>query len=183
MKKILKLLTICTLAIMLCFPMVACGEKTSGSENGAGEKVKLETIVVNEVEFENSDNVKLTQDGNIVTISGKIDAMSKSQKNAYGVDDVTHVVAIKFTFDRERTLSSFKLKGDVTKVYSDDANVENYSGKLTDLLDNEAGEDSYCELLLSANTEEYSLISKYTDGTESTIKIKIVATLSTATSD
>ena len=131
--------------------------------------------MLSEVEFENAKTVSIEQDSSVFTISGTIDAMSESQKTTFGVDEVTHVFVIKLTFDRERTLSYFELKGNTTKVYSTNSDDENYVGPLTDLLDNEEGEDAY--------TKEYSLTVKYTDDTESRIQVKVVATLATATEE
>ena len=53
-------------------------------------------------------------------------------------------------------------------------------GSLTDLLDNESGEDAYCNLVLSANTKNYSITAKYSDGHEVQITLEITATLATA---
>ena len=147
------------------------------------EKVELSKVTLGEVEFENADTVTLKQDCDDVTVSGKIDAMSESQKNAYGVEGVTHVVGVKFTFDKERTLSKFEIKGNITKVFSDDSTDENYVGSLTSLLDNESGEDAYTYLVLSANTKNYTLKAVYTDDTESVITVKIDATLATASAE
>ena len=106
--------------------------------------------------------------------------MSVAQVSSFGMDGVTHVVVIKFEFDNERTIDSFTIKGNVTKVYSTNKEDENYVGSLSSLLENEDGEDAYCNLILSANTKEYSLISKYSDDTVSEIKLLIDATLVTA---
>ena len=109
--------------------------------------------------------------------------MSESQKSAYGVEEVTHVAVVKFVFDKEKTLSSFKIKGNTTKVFSDDNTEDNYVGSLTDLLDSETGEDAYTYLILSANTKDYTLTAKYNDDSESVIKVKITATLANATAE
>lgn len=184
--KIFKNLCVVFVAVVLCLGFVSC--KSSGNNNQSGnsavaEKVTLEKSVINEVEFENSKSVKIDQDSNIVTVSGTIDAMSDSQKSVFNEESSTHVVCLKFAFDKERTLSKFEIKGSKSKVFADDKNVENYAGKISDLFDSEPGEDAYSNLVLSANVNEYSLISTYTDGTKSTIKLKIVATLATATAE
>lgn len=181
MKKLLKIMPIFILMIAIFANLVACGENKNDEK--IAESVELSTALLGEIEFENSEMTKLEQEDSTVTVSGTIDAMSKSQKNAFGSDDTTHVVALKFTFDKERTISSFTIKGDKTKVYSDEKTEDNYAGKISDLLDNDKGQDAFCYLVLSANTKEYQLISKYSDGTESTITLKIDATLATAKAD
>lgn len=185
MRKILKFSFILAFAFLITFSLVACGKSggEGGKECSVAEKVELGKTMLGEVEFENSDEVELKQDCGTVTISGTIDAMSDSQKSAYGVEDVTHVAVVKFMFDKERTLSSFEIKGNTTKVFSDDDSKENYAGTLTDLLDNESGEDAFTYLILSANTKEYTLTTVYTDDTESVISLKINATLATATAE
>lgn len=185
MKKILKSLTTISFVMMFAVFMVACGSGTSEPDTGKiiPEKVTLATTTLSEVEFANADTVKLEQKNTDVTISGKIDAMSESQKSAFGVNDATHVVALKVSFDKERTLKTFELKGNVTKVYSSDSEVENYVGSLSDLLDNDGGDDSYCNLLLSAQTKNYTLKAIYTDGTTREMKINITATLATASAE
>lgn len=160
--------------VSICF--VACGK----SETKIAEKITLAKTVLSEVEFENSDKVKLEQESSNVVINGEIEAMSKAQSSAFGVSDVSHVVVIKFMFDDERTIDSFEIKGDVTKVYSTDKTQENFVGLLSELLDNEPSEDAYCNLILSANTKNYTLTCKYTDGTTSVINLKIQADLVTA---
>lgn len=178
MKKIVKLTRSLAL-IFFAFLMVvtcACGS----NKNQIPEKVELASTMFKEIEFENSDTVKLKQDENEVKITGTINKMSDSQKNVFGVDDVTHVVVLKFTFDRERTISYFKIKGETTKVYSDNSKEAGYTGKLSDLLDNEDNEDAFCYLILSANTKSYELTAKYTDGQVSNVKVEITATLATA---
>ena len=144
------------------------------------ESVTLDDVVLSEVEFENSEKVKIEKSDDGYKIMGEIESMSVAQVNAFGLDDVTHVVILKFEFDKERTIDSFSIKGNTTKVYSTNKDEENYVGSLSSLLDNEDGEDAYCRLILSANTKEYILMSKYTDGTISELKIKIEATLVTA---
>ncbi len=187
MKNLLKNVSLFILMICLSMALVSCG-KSSGNSNqngngGTAEKVSFEKATLKEVEFEPSEGSKIKQEGSTVTVSGTIDAMSESQKIAFGKEGITHVVPLKFTFDKERTISKFEIKGDEIKVYSDSKDVENYVGSITELLDSEAGEDSYCYLILSAKTDCYKLISTYTDGTESTIELKIVATLATATAE
>ena len=186
MKKIFKYTFVLLFSFMLTLSVVACGGGGTTNNNNeckVAEKVELTKATLSEVEFENAETVKLEQDCENVTISGKVEAMSDSQKSAYGVEDVTHAVAVKFTFDKERTLSSFEIKGNTTKVFSDDSTDENYVGALTDLLDNESGEDAYTKLILSANTKEYKLTAVYTDNSESVITLKIDATLASATAE
>lgn len=178
MKKIIKNIFIVFVAmIAVCF--AACG-KTDGK---TAEKVTLAKTVLNEVEFENSEKTKISQTGDDVKISGEIEAMSEAQKSTFGVSGVTHVVVIKLKFDEERTIDSFEIKGKTTKVYSTDKNDENYVGSLTELLDNKSSEDAYCNLILSANTKNYTLTCKYSDSTSSVINVVIDADLVTATSD
>ncbi len=162
--------------IIMIFVCVGC----NSDKKVSAEKITLENTVLNEVEFENSDKTKLesTKDG--YKVVGEIESMNPAQKSVFGVEDVTHVIVIRFEFDRERTIDSFTIKGEVTKVYSTDKNDENYVGSLSSLLDNKSGEDAYCDLILSANTKEYMLISKYSDDTISEIKLSIDATLVTA---
>lgn len=178
MKRIVK--TIFSLFMMiLCVGFVACGQ----SKTATAEKISLDKTVFGEVEFQNSEKVKLKQTGDTCVISGEIEAMSKPQASVYGVPDVTHVVVVKFMFDKERTIDSFEIKGEVTKVYSTDKNAENYVGSILSLLDNESSGDAFCYLILSANTKEYTLTSTYTDSTTSVITVKIDATLVTAKSE
>ena len=179
MKTIKTFIAICFLAI-IGFVMVACG-KTEGCN--VKEKVSLATTMLGEVEFDNSENVKLKQDCGEVIISGQIDAMSNAQIAEFGLEDVTHVVVLKFEFDNERTLSCFEIKGATTKVYSTDTSDENYVGSISELLDSEDGEDAYCYLILSANTKEYSLTARYSDESSSEIMLKIDATLVTASAE
>lgn len=181
MKKLLKTMISFAFVFAIMFSLVACGGKKNDDKKcDVAEKITLAKVTLGEVEFDNADTVKLEQDCASVIVSGKIDAMSASQKNAYGVEDVTHVVSLKFEFDKERTLKTFSLKGNITKVYSTDNSVENYVGSLTDLLDSAEDEDAYTKLVLSANTKEYELTAIYTDGTTSKIELEISATLATA---
>lgn len=175
MKNLVKILTSFMMIILTVF-IVSCGNEKSKT----AESVTLDKTVLSEVEFENSDKVKLKQKDDVIEITGEIEAMSASQKSAFGVSDATHVVVIKFMFDKERTIDSFEIKGDVTKVYSTDKTKENYVGSISGLLDNESGDDAYCYLILSANTKQYSLTSTYTDSTSSKITLNINATLVTA---
>ena len=185
--KIFKKLGFLALVCLISISIISCGNTIKGGggggSNGPSEKIELTKAMLSEVEFENAKTVSIEQDSSVFTISGTIDAMSESQKTTFGVDEVTHVFVIKLTFDRERTLSYFELKGNTTKVYSTNSDDENYVGPLTDLLDNEEGEDAYTILILSANTKEYSLTVKYTDDTESRIQVKVVAALATATEE
>ena len=83
-----------------------------------------------------------------------------------------------------RTEAPFTLQWKyLTNNWNGNKNDENYVGPLSSLLDNEDGEDAYCNLILSANTKEYSLIAKYSDDTSSEIKLKIDATLVTAVAE
>ena len=176
MKKIAKsLLTICMVLVSLVF--VACGKD---AEKPA-EKITLAKTILGEVEFENSDKVEIKQDEREWVVSGEIEAMTDAQKSAFGVENVTHIVVVKFEFDKERTIDYFKIEGETTKVYSTDDSDEKYVGSISDLLDSESSEDAFCYLILSANTKEYKLVSKYTDGVESEVELKIQATLVTAT--
>lgn len=180
MKK-LKILFSLMIMIFMSASIVSCG--LTGNDKKIAEKVELADVKFEDVDFKNSDAVELKQDDNVVTISGTIDAMSDAQKEAYGKDGITHVVTLKFKFDKEKTLSKFELKGNETKVFSDTTSVENYVGSITDLLDSEDDEDAYANLILLANTSEYKLVSTYTDGTVSSIDVKITATLATATTE
>lgn len=178
MKKSLKIISLFMFSFLLAFSLVACGGSQK-KDDTISEKVELSKVVLNEVEFNNSEAVKLKQEGDEVEITGTIDAMSESQKTTYGVQDVTHVVALKVTFDKEKTLKLFEIKGNTTKVFSENSTDENYAGSLSELLDNESGEDAYTNLVLSANTKEYTLTAKYTDESVSEIEIEIKATLAT----
>ena len=176
MRKILKVATSIFLMILLSVGFVACGS----NDCKVKETVSLAKTVLGEVEFENSDKVTLKQDCDKVVIGGSIDAMSAAELSEFGVEDVTHVVVLKFMFDKEKTIDSFEIKGAMTKVYSTDETQENFAGSITDLLDNEADEDAFTYLVLSANTKEYTLTSKYTDGTSSVLNVVIEATLVSA---
>ncbi len=178
MRRLLKSVFVIALAIVSIIG-VACGEK----DDTINEKISLAKTVLGEVEFKNSEKVKLNQNENEFVVSGEIEGMSAAQKSEFGLDGVTHVVVLKFVFDDERTIDYFKIDGDVEKVYSTDKNTENYVGSISELLDNEPGEDSFCYLVLSSNTKEYKLTSRYTDGRESVIELKIEATLSSAKSE
>ena len=175
MKNMLKSIFIIFLGL-ISFICVAC-EKKDINQN---EKISLAKTILGEVEFENSDKVKIAQNKNEWVVSGEIETMSFAQKSSFGVDDVTHVVVLKFEFDKERTIDYFEIKGETVKVYSTDKNEQNYVGSISDLLDNDEGEDAFCYLILSANTKNYELTSRYTDGVESVMKLVIDATLSTS---
>lgn len=180
MKYLLKTIFAFCSVFIVAFTVVACGN------NGGckiAESVTLAKTTFGEVEFENSEKVKLKQDCGEVEITGEIEAMSSAQVAEFGVQDVTHVVVLKFMFDKERTISYFEIKGETTKVYSTNSEDLNYVGSISDLLDSESDEDAYCYLILSASTKEYELTSKYTDGTTSEIDVEIKATLLTAVED
>lgn len=179
MKKRLKNISIFVLTLFVMVGASACNFM-SNNECKTAEKLELSSAVINEVEFKNGDNVSLKQECKEVFVEGQIDAISEAQKSAFGQSDVTHVVVLKMTFDKERTLDSVEIKGANTKVFSTNPEDENYAGGLTDLLDNESGEDAYCNLVLSANTKNYSITAKYSDGHESQITIEITASLATA---
>lgn len=182
MKKIIKTISVFSFMVLISVCICACGLKTA-NECKTTEAVKLETVMLSEVEFKNSETVTLNQECDDIEISGTIDAMTAAQKSVYGTSDVTHVVALKITFDKERTISYFEIKGETTKVYSTNSEDLNYVGSISDLLDSESDEDAYCYLILSASTKEYELTSKYTDGTTSEIDVEIKATLLTAVED
>ena len=182
MKKNIKITTTMFFALIIAVLFCACG-MTPNNECKTAESIKLETVMLSEVEFKNSDTVLLNQECDNVEISGSIDAMTAAQKSVYGLNDVSHVVALNITFDKERTIDYFKIQGEITKVFSTNNTVENYVGSITDLLDNKQGEDAYANLILSAKTKEYTLTTKYTDGHESEITIKINATLASAESE
>lgn len=177
MRKILKLISCFVIMLIVPFVMVACGEK---DKYDVAEKVTLAKTILGEVEFENSENVKLEQNCEKVVVSGSIDAMTQAQVSEFGKEDATHVVILKFEFDKTKTISSFEIAGEITKVYSTDPNAKNYVGSISDLLDNEDDEDAFCYLLLSAGTKNYNLTSTYTDGTSSKIELEITATLVSA---
>lgn len=186
MKKVIKSIFSIALMVVVGVLFVACGNKTPKAQeetNTIPEKVSLSSAMLGEVEFANADTVELSQDGETVVISGKVDAMSASQKNAYGVESITHVVVLKVDFDKERTLKTFMIKGNTTKVYSSDSSEENYVGSLTDLLDNEEGEDAFCNLILSVQTKQYTLKAVYTDNTEREITVNVETTLATASAE
>lgn len=180
MKNLISKISLLVLMICVSFSFVCCGKANRADGKLPAEKVSLAKVMISDVEFENSKSTEIKQEGSKYTISGTIDSMSKSQKIAFGSDEVTHVVALKFTFDKERTISAFEIAGNEVKVYSDDKKVKNYVGSISELLDSEEGEDAYCNLVLSANTKSYRLKSTYSDGTESTIEVEIAATLATA---
>lgn len=163
----------------ISFMCVACNKKN----NNISEEITLAKTVLREVEFENSEKVKLNQVDDGFVVDGEIESMSPAQVSAFGVEKVSHVVVFKCLFDKERTIDYFKIKGDTVKVYSTDKNDEGYVGSISNLLDNDASEDAFCYLILSANTKEYEIMSKYTDGVESNFKIKIEATLSETKSE
>ena len=178
MGKIIKSMFVVFLGL-ISFVCVACEKKS----DKPAEEITLAKTILGEVEFENSDKVKLKQDNDEWIISGEIETMSPAQASAFGVEGINHVVVVKFMFDKERTIDYFKIKGETTKVYSTDKTDENYVGSISSLLDSESGEDAFCYLILSAKTKEYELTSKYTDGIESTVELKIEATLSQAISE
>lgn len=189
MKK-LKQFTVAFLVLFVCFAFVGCNEvanPSGGDPNGQtkqiAEKFELGKTTLGSVEFENDEEVKISNNNETYEISGTIPAMTDAEKQAFGVDDVTHTVALKLTFDKEKTLSECKIQGNTTKVFSDNKDAENYVGSLTDLLDNESNQDAFCYLVLSANTKEYTITATYTDKTTSVLKLKINATLATATVD
>lgn len=182
MRKTFKFVASIMFSFLIAVSLVACGSKPEKG-NSVPEKIELSKVVLSEVEFENANTVKLEQKDSTVTVSGTIDAMSASQKNAFGVQDVTHVVALKMTFDKEKTLKSFEIKGDKTKVFSENSSDDNYAGSLSELLDNEASEDAYTNLVLSANTKEYTLTAKYTDESTSAVKVVVKATLAVASAE
>ena len=175
--KIFVKIAVCVMVLVFVMGgFIACGRKSNNDES-VSEQIELTSATLGEVEFENSDAVELKQESNVVVVSGKIDKMSNSQKMEFGVEDVTHVVVLKVKFDEERTIDTFEIKGEKTKVYSTDESVENYAGSISELLDSSDGEDAYVNLVLSANTKEYQLTSKYNDETKSVVKISIVASL------
>lgn len=178
MKKLILTLSIFLCAALFCFNFVAC--KNGKNSEHSGEAVELAETTIGEISFENSESTKISSEGKEYIISGKIDKMSDAQKNAFGVEDVSHVVCIKFVFDREKTLDSFEIVGAIKKVYSTDQSVENYAGSLSELLDNNDGEDAYCLLVLSAGTKKYDLVCNYSDRSRSVISLKIEAALVSA---
>ena len=136
MKNLVKNLFVFAL-IFISSIFVACGEKS----NSFSENIALGKTIIGEVEFENSEEVKLEKNDSGWSVSGEIESMSPAQKSAFGVDDVSHVVVLKFTFDKERTIDYFKIKGETTKVYSTDKTVDGYVGSISDLIDSEDSED------------------------------------------
>lgn len=178
MKKIFLTLSIFLCALAVCFNFAACNKNENS--NKSGESVSLAETVIDEISFENSDATKISSDGKTYTISGKIEKMSDAQKNAFGVEDVSHVVCLKFVFDREKTLDNFEIVGAERKVFSTDKSVKNYAGSLSDLLDNNDGEDAYCFLVLSAATKKYDLICNYSDRSSSVVVLNIEASLVSA---
>ena len=182
MRKVFNLCVSVLVIAVVVFAATAC-DNLSSKECQTAESVELSSVVLAEVEFKNSEGVKLEQSCDEIEVSGRIDAMTNAQKSVYGVQDVSHVVCVKITFDKERTISSFKMEGSVVKVYSTNNADENYAGSLTDLLDNESGEDAFTNIILSANTKQYKLTIKYTDGYESVLDVEIKATLATAESE
>lgn len=182
MKKIIKIMSFALVVTAVIFSFIGCGknENRKNETCNTAEKITLASAVLGEVEFTNADTVKLEQDCDEVDITGTVSKMSASQKTAYGLESVDHVVVVKMMFDKERTLSSFELKGDIVKVFSTDNTVENYAGSISDLLDSESGEDAYCYLILSAERKDYTLTSKYSDGTKSVISVEVSATLANA---
>ena len=175
MEKYLKKYILLLMGMFVLFYVVSCRNKEKIIK--VAEEISLANTVFNEVEFENSESVKIDQKLDLVIISGNIEEMSDAQKSVYGDDETTHVVVLKFMFDKEKTIDIFEIKGRQTKVYSSDSSVENYTGKLSAILDNDPEEDAFCYLILSANTKEYMLKATYTDSTSSTIRIKIDSTL------
>lgn len=178
MKKIIKTFVSVCMVLVSIF-LVACKKESKEYS----EKISLAKTMIGEVEFENSDKVKLDDNENEWVVSGEIESMSSAQKSAFGVDSVTHVVVLKFEFDDERTIDYFKIKGETTKVYSTNKDDENYVGSISELLDSESSEDAFCYLILSANTKNYELTAKYTDDVENVINLKITATLVSASAE
>ena len=179
MKKLIKNICFAFAIMLFAVSSVACGAKVK-TVKAVAEKVEGGSVVFSEVEFKNADTVKIKQDNKLVVVSGSIEKMTDAQKVVFNKENVTHVVVLKFMFDDERTIESFEIKGDMTKVYSVDESVDNYVGSISSLLDSEAGEDAYTYLILSANTKEYKLKTTYSDETESVLTVKIDATLVSA---
>lgn len=176
-----KYLTICCLLFCFTLFVVSCsGASPKSSNESVAEQVSLTQANIDEILFENSNSVNLEQDDRLFKINGIIDEMSLAQKNAFGVQDVTHVFVLKYIFDKERTISKFEISGDITKVYSVEKNVKNYVGSISDLFDNDDGEDAYTNLILSANTKKYTIVSTYSDGSNSQIEIYVDATLASS---
>ena len=175
MKKLIKNIAI-LVSIFISFNFVACGEK----KTVIAEKLTLAKTMIGEVEFQNGDGVKIEQEENKWIIDGKIEVMSDAQKAAFGSQDATHVFVVKLLFDKERTIDYLKIKGEITKVYSTDKNDEGYVDSISNILDNEDGEDAFVYLILSANTKSYGLDVKYTDGKSVELEIDVKAMLVTA---
>lgn len=177
MKNFNKLLITLCLAVTM-FVFVSCGGATPKSPNETmAEKIELSTATIGEINFENSKLTSISQNEREFTVTGSIEQMSLEQQNAFGDKAVKHVVVLKYIFDKERTIDEFEIAGKNTKVYSTDKSVKNYVGSITDLLDNDDGEDAYTNLILSAETKEYIITAKYSDGEISKATIKIQATL------
>ena len=183
MRKIFKI----TLSIIKSFVvgdlLIGCGnsgdQQQTNFQNKAAaiaENVELSSAVLGEIEFENASTVNLNKNGNQINITGRVDAMSAAQKNAFGDDSITHVVVLKFTFDTEKTVSSFELKGNVTKVFSTNESDEISPYPTVVIV-------AYCYLILSAGTSQYTLKTKYTDETTSTVIVNMNATLTTANAE
>lgn len=187
MKKIFNGIICLMLLLVVCVGFVGCdktaSEKNNDNSQKIAEKIELSSATLGDVEFDNAKTVKLDKSGNTFTVSGTVPAMSKSQILAFGVQDVTHCFVIKLTFDKEKTISTFSIKGNTEKVYSVDSKVNNYVGSISDLLDSEDGEDAFCYLVLAANTEKYEFTATYSDKTTSHITLKVTATLATAEED
>ena len=174
----MKIFKILSVAILIVFGMgvVACDNK----ENVVAENISLSNAMIGEVEFQNSEDLKLDQDDGEWVVDGGIEAMTDAQKAAFGSSDVTHVVVLKLLFDKERTIDYLKIEGSVTKVYSTNKEDGGYIGSISSILDNDDGEDAFTYLILSANTKKYDLTIKYTDGVISNLKIEIKAMLVSA---
>jgi len=115
MNKIFKITSVFILMISVAF-MIAC-EKIDNGDCKVAESIELSSVVFNETEFENAESVEFSQKCDEVEIGGTINAMSAAQKTAFGVQDVSHFVALKIMFDKERTIASFKLAGNVVKCF------------------------------------------------------------------
>ena len=168
--KFIILLLICVLCSFGC--------SENSSPNAFAEDIELVDCMIDEFEFENADTVDLCKTENGWVVSGSIDPMTPSQISAYGKENVKHIISIKFAFDKERTIDAFKIESEEnTQVYSTDEDVTNYVGSISDLLDNESGEDAFCYLVLPANISEYTFSATYTDSTTAQIKLIIDAEL------
>ena len=138
--------------------------------------------------YMNNELISHIQDYGTISVSNKVIEISISTYNFMIEKDRVTVTYLepkenKFVFDKERTIDTFEIKGQLTKVYSTDKNVQNYVGSLSSILDNEDGEDAFCYLILSANIKDYTLTAKYSDSTSSVVKVKIDARLVTAVSE